>query len=388
MKVLVAGCFDDGPGYPRPRVLLDALRSRHDVRVLRCTPAWAGQSKRALLRAPWRLPRMLWRQRSVQRRFASELLAELRQGPKPDAVLVPYPGHGVVRIVRTLWSGPLVLDLFLSMRLTVEDGGGLVGRTLGYCAGRVDRRAVRCADLALLDTPQHADAVAERLGMRRELFDHVPVGDPDAPAAVAPMVDRTGPLRVLFFGTGVPLHGLSTLLTAAERDGGRTFQLELIGGAPRDRARAASLPSCSVGPSFVGRAELGRRIDEVDVVAGIFGTSQKADCVVPYKVLHALAHGRPVVTRDGAGIRAALEPGVDCCVVPPGDAAAVVAALGGLRDFGVRRSMGAAARARFDRSFAAEPIAERLESVLRRLVPSSIGGVAPPRPVAVPSEAP
>lgn len=49
--------------------------------------------------------------------------------------------------------------------------------------------------------------------------------------------------------------------------------------------------------------------------------------VVPFKVVHALAEGRPVLTADTPVVRALLQPGRDCMVCAPGDPSALACAL-------------------------------------------------------------
>jgi glycosyltransferase involved in cell wall biosynthesis len=382
LRVLLVGSPDDGPGHPRLGLLRRALGGAVDdrgrqvaLREVLVPPPWAGVAKRVLLRRPWRWP-AVWRGlASVRREVVARLLDELEREGTPDLVVVPYPGHAVVSAVRSVYRGPLVLDLFLSMHLTFSDGPSFVTRLPG--GARLlrarDRGAVAAADLVLLDTPHHAAAVASDLDVDAGSFDWLPIGDLAAPPAAVPARPRVeGPLRVLFFGTGVPLHGLTTLLDAAERDGGRTFVVEVIGGAVSDRARARGSSCVRLGPAFVDTKELAERIAASDVVAGVFGTSRKADVVVPYKVVHGLAHGRPVVTADTRAVRDLLDPGRDCLVVPAGDAPALERRLVELAaDDATRLRIGAAARARFERSFSERSAARRMASVLARVVPGS-----------------
>ena len=65
--------------------------------------------------------------------------------------------------------------------------------------------------------------------------------------------------------------------------------------------------------------------------------------MVPNKIYDALACGRPAVTADSAGARELLHDGEQALLVPPGDGAALAAALLRLRDEALRRRLGAAA---------------------------------------------
>lgn len=367
-RILVAGCWDRGPGYPRTGSLVGALR-RLGFQVDECRgelPSIGG-AKSALIARPWRWPTWWLASRRSRESVLSALRQAVARGPV-DAVLVPYPGHLAVQWIRRCWRGPIVLDLFLSAYGTaVEDRrlvrpGGLAARALSA----LDRRACRAADLVLLDTPAHAAGVREQTGLAAARFDWVPVSDcePVQPTAV-PVREVADPLRVLFFGTGVPLHGLATWIEAVAAV--PAVRLELIGGEPalREHARHRLAERLVLGPEFAPMREVRAAIDRSHLVAGIFGTSDKAARVVPFKLVHAAAQGRAAVTADTPVVRELLEPGVDCAVAPAGDAAALAAVLAGLAADPARaEALGAAARRRFETTFSPDAVARRLEAAL------------------------
>ncbi|MCC6781885.1 MAG: glycosyltransferase family 4 protein [Planctomycetes bacterium] len=366
--VLVAGHWDDGPGYPRTELLLGAL-ARCGCHVEECrVPAPArGTTKVGLVKRPWRWPGYWLASRGTRARLVRELRRRIAEGGV-DAVLVPYPGHIAVRWVRSVWRGPLLLDLFLSAHSTaVEDRalfspGSVPARLLAH----LDRRACEAADVVLLDTQEHAELVATTTGLPRTRFDWVPIGDV-GPSAVAPVVPPAPgePLRLLFFGTGVPLHGLPTWLAAIARVEGVT--LELYGGDEDSRAQARSLLGARaiIGPRFAPMGELREAIDRAHLVLGIAGTSEKARRVVPFKVAHALAHGRPLLTADTPAIRRQLVPERDCLLANAGDVESFAQALRAVVAAPQRLvSLGAAARLAWQRAFSPAAIEARLAAVI------------------------
>lgn len=368
-EVLFAGAWDEGPGYPRTTSLRAGLQAA-GVRVRECRVPGLGMAKKALVKAPWRWPGALLHHRGQRRNLRASLQAE-RQVRPPRCVVVPYPGHAVVEVVRAAAGCPVVLDLFLSAYDTVVEDRRLVepGSLVAMWLQRLDRRACAAADLVLLDTPENAAYVQSLTGLPPERFAWMPVGDPDAPALPAPwQAPGDGRLQVLFFGTGVPLHGLPVLLAAVARAAG--VDLVLVGGTTADReaARAMLGARLHLEPEFVDRARLQVLMERSHLVAGVFGSGGKAQRVVPFKVVHALAAGRPVVTADTPALCGWLDGSGACFTVPAGDPLALAEVLTGLAAAPSRLATAAvAARAAYDRHFSITTAAERWKHLLERI---------------------
>lgn len=330
-RILVFGAWDSGAGYPRADSLLQALRAlQYDVAEWRVDLPYPGREKVRLAASPWLWPGYWLQLKRAQRRCCknvAQAIAEFR----PDAVLVPYPGHLIVHWARSVFTGPIVLDLFLSAHDTViEDRRMFRAKSIpAAILRRMDRRACEAANLVLLDTPDHANRIAELLELPRQRFGWVPITDARVPETVEPYTPPAAdqPLEVLFFGTGIPLHGLDVLIEAMRAT--ERVRLTLVGGTAKERRMARQLPPDKIDlrAEFVPLQELHVLLNRAHLVAGVFGTSEKAAGIVPFKVVHALAAGRPVITADTRAIRRMLRPGKDCIIVPPGDAGELAAAL-------------------------------------------------------------
>ncbi|MCA8966249.1 MAG: glycosyltransferase family 4 protein [Planctomycetes bacterium] len=360
-SVLFCGAWDEGPGYPRTTSLQNAVAAA-GFEVRRCRVPSLGRDKQRVLRQPWLWPQTAWRSRARRRQLVEQLRQELLR-ETPRCIVVPYPGHHVVGAVRRATDVPVVLDLFLSAYDTVIEDRRLAepgSLAAAYLAG-IDRRACEAADLVLLDTPENAAYVAALTGLPAERFAWLPVNDPDAPAQPAPWRGAAnGALQLLFFGTGVPLHGLSTLLAAVASV--PRVHLTLVGGTAADRAEAQRLlpGRLRLEPEFVDRQRLAQLLDECQLVAGVFGESGKAQRVVPFKVVHALAAGRPVLTADTPAVCRWLEGSGAVFLTP---AANVGALAGMLRQLGNDpqqvRAAAAAARPAYDRTFSLDACRDR-----------------------------
>jgi glycosyltransferase involved in cell wall biosynthesis len=208
-------------------------------------------------------------------------------------------------------------------------------------------------------------------GLSAERFMWLPVHDPDALAEPAPWTaPAPGALRLLFFGTGVPLHGLATLIDAVAAV--PAVHLTLIGGTGPDRARAIGAlgPRLSLLPTFVARDALQRELAASHLVAGVFGApgSSKVQRVVPFKLVHALAAGRPVITADTPAVARWLDGSEAVLVAEPGDAVDLAARLLELAAAPARlAAAAAAARPAYDRHFGTDRLATRCHELLLRL---------------------
>lgn len=368
--VLLCGAWDEGPGYPRTTSLRQGLAAA-GFAVRECRGRSLGRDKHALLRSPWRWPAALWRQRAERERVLARLAEELRARP-PACVVVPYPGHALAAPIAALARAagvPVVLDLFLSAYDTIVEDRALArpGSLAAWWCECVDRRACAAADLVLVDTPANAAYTATLTGLPPERFAWLPVHDPHAasPVPLPPPGDR---LRLLFFGTGVPLHGLPAWIDAVARAPDVT--LTLVGGAAADRALAQARLGARLDlqPAFVDRARLQQLLAAADVVAGVFGSSGKAQRVVPLKVAHALAAGRPVVTADTPAVAQWLDGSGAAFLTPVGDVAALAATLQALaHDRRLVAAAAAAARPTYDRAFGTSRLAARWTEALQRV---------------------
>jgi glycosyltransferase involved in cell wall biosynthesis len=361
LRVAYLGTYD--PSYARNRVLIDGLRAA-GAEVLEYAAPLDPTLTAARLATP-----------SGMRRLAGELvrahvalLARHRAGVTFDVVVVGYPGHLIVPFawaVARARRALLVFDPLVSLFDTFAGDRGLLAgdSAAGMAAGAIDHMAFALPDVVLADTRAHADYYAAALGVPAAKLAVVPVGA--LPLAGATGAARTPaaetPLRVVQYGRWSPLHGLPTVLDAAEELRDEPWMFELIGdgqlaewlAAEVARRGLTSVEVCGPLPPW----RLRGRVLAADACLGVFGTSEKAARVVPNKVYDALAAGRPLITADSPAARELLEDGRDALLVPAGDGAALAAALRRLDALDERVRLGAAALALYRRRCTPEAVA-------------------------------
>ena len=200
---------------------------------------------------------------------------------------------------------------------------------------RIDRWALRRADIILADTNENAEYMAELSGLPLSRFLVLPVGVDEDVFYPRRRSDLrvSGELDVLFYGTFIPLHGIETIIRAAAelQKCDVDARIELIGtgqeyGSARELAERIGATNIR-WRDWLPYSELGNRLREADVALGIFDDGPKASRVIPNKVHQALASGVPIVTRESPAISRLLRDGESAMLVPPADHSSLADAI-------------------------------------------------------------
>lgn len=337
MKIAFFGSYD--PAYPRVRVFREGLQVRGvEVRDLHAAPSLAPLLRAAALCGAW-----------------------MARGKGLDALLVPAFGHrdvALASLLGRLAGIPVIFDPLVSRWDTQVGDLGRV-RAGSVSAARMrwsDRASMRLADALLCDTWEHADFFTTAMGVPRRKMARVPVGaDAVTFARGARRRARAAgePLDVVYIGGFLPLHGLPAIVEAAAiveaRRGPGFARFTLLGAGMLAHRVARDIASRGLrSVRLAGRKpypEAMELLAGADLALGIFGVTEKAARVVPHKVFQALALGVPTITRRSPAISEFFREGEHLMLVPPGDGAALAAAIEALAADGERRErMGRAGR--------------------------------------------
>jgi len=145
--------------------------------------------------------------------------------------------------------------------------------------------------------------------------------------------------RVLYAGQLYPWKGVDVLVEAVAQTPGA--RLVILGGLPGEndlarvcqRVAAHRLAGRVEMPGTVPQARVAEELRRADVVAVPFlHTGMTERHTSPLKAFEALAAGRPIVATDLPSSREVLAHERNALLVPPGDAAALAAALQRLLD--------------------------------------------------------
>lgn len=363
MRILAFGTYQ-AKSHPRISVLIEGLRE-HGHRVAEANvPLGLSTAERVDMlgsaAGPLKLVGKL--ARSWFSLAGKSLRARGRN--RPDALLIGYMGHFDVWLARLLFPRTtIVLDHLIYASTTAVDrgvgGGSLKQKLLRF----LDDSAIRLADVVLLDTDEHRDLMPEA-SRHKGLV--VAVGAPGYWFVDGAADPATGPLRVVFFGLFTPLQGAVTIGEAIGLLRGAPVEFTMIGsGQDLEASRAAAEGgAATTWVPWVDSAELPATVARFDVGLGIFGTTDKAQRVVPNKVFQCAAAGVAVVTSDTAVQRRILGASAD--LVPAGSATELAQALRALADDRERLAgRRADARAWADAHFTPAAVTAPLDALLR-----------------------
>jgi len=247
-----------------------------------------------------------------------------------------------------------------------------------------ERGLLANADLVLADTVGHANYFESVLGVKPERIRVLPVGADEAifqpsPLPLWPVEGRS--VRLVFYGSFIGLHGVSTIVDALGAYRGPPVEVQFIGQGPHRAETEARMAALPMHPSvrkvtfhdWLPIAHLASKLADADLVLGIFGTSGKALRVVPNKVYQALAVGRPVITADTPAFGALFRQHgtAPLAFTPPGDGVALARQIAEWAvDPPVLSRRGEAASTLYRENFSSSVLLAQLADALQSVFPA------------------
>jgi glycosyltransferase involved in cell wall biosynthesis len=352
MRVLYFGTYERD--YPRNAQVISCLR-RAGVEVAeRHVGVWEGR------RDSWRAG-----PGTLARLAAAELRLLRRPRMDFDVLVVGYPGHlDLAAARRAARDRPVVFNPLVSLADTfVADRGRFrPGSSAARALEAIDRRAFRTADVVVADTEAHAQHLAELANLATDRIAVCFVGAEER--LFRPGWAPEEPFTCLFVGKLIPLQGVETILAAARAAPRLPFR---VVGSGQLEPLLRDRPENVEHISWVDYERLPDELHRAGCALGIFGTSDKAQRVIPNKAFQALACGTPLVTADTPAARELLVDGESALLVPPGDPQALAAALERLSsDRELAQKIGEGGRGAFEKLASEDVLGKCWRSVLER----------------------
>ncbi|MEY8213642.1 MAG: glycosyltransferase [Colwellia sp.] len=301
-RVLILGVHLKNEGYPNVLYRVKGLKSSEwcDVEEIN-EPMFADPSgvKRPLL---FRFAKAVYAHLLV--------LAKFFLVCRVSSMYIPYPAIFVAYIIsllpKFLRPKRIVLDAFISIYDTVINDRKLLASDslTAKLLKHVEGRAYTAADVVVVDTPHNRSYLCDEFNLDKGKVVSVPLSTNEVHFVAKPYLQKNTSLcRVLFIGTFVPLQGVSVVFEAArELVGFPHIQFQIIG----DGQTSEEVKTAMVGKpinlvwdkSWKTPEELSRLIGEADICLGVFGGTDKAQRVCPFKLYSYASSGRAILTGD------------------------------------------------------------------------------------------
>lgn len=246
----------------------------------------------------------------------------------------------------------------------------------------LERALARRADLVIATCP---DEVAELIGLGIDInrIAVAPSGvDLDEFVPGGEVEPATGRPRITVVGRLVPRTGIDVAITAISqlRAAGQEVELHIVGRVGGEGAteveRLRRLASTQeVGDLVVFRGQVPRA-----ELPAILRSSVAVACVPWYEpfgivALEAMACGVPVIAAAVGGLQDSVVDGVTGLHVPPGDPQQLAHAISVLVDNpAIGSALGAAGRARVERGYSWDYVAELTEAAYQSILPATRPG--------------
>ena len=256
-----------------------------------------------------------------------------------SALLVNFPGYYLMPIAWWKTRFPrkqLIFDAFISISDTLVSDRKKISwiNPLAWFYYGADVISTHLADEVLIDTEAHKRFFMKRFFLSAKRIRVVYVGTLKDIFCPGPKENKLqeGKFNALFIGSYIPLQGIEYILQAAkilseESD----IHITLIGGGQTydemtTLAYKLELKNVTF-LDFMPIADLPHYLRSCDVALGIFGTSDKADRVIPHKVYDAIGCGVPVITASNKAICEKFTDGKEVFLCKTGDAQSLASAI-------------------------------------------------------------
>ena len=300
--LLIWGVYQDSEGYPNTRYRLKFLRrlQEFDVREIATPipmPNWKGRLGKlgviiAALAFIYAHLRILGHYMLLRK--------------TPHILYVPYPAVFALTtlhfVPKKLRPKKIVADAFISIHDTVVNDRKLLKpySVPARILHALERKAYHLADHLVVDTKQNADFLRCEFDLSTSKVTAIPLSTNEVAYHPTPYLPGKH-CRILFIGTMIPLHGISTILATAKLLEKETaIQFRLIGSGQEGYKVKQAMENGATNLEWItcwqSAEQLANEITQADICLGIFGLGDKAQRVCPYKLYAYCTVGRTVIT--------------------------------------------------------------------------------------------
>ena len=219
-------------------------------------------------------------------------------------------------LARQFSRAPILFDPFVSTFDTLSLDRQIVAPNslfARFCF-KLDQQSLHVAQRLLSDTNTHANYHRETFGIAAAKIDNLYLGCDETLFIPRRNSPEESTLTVFTYSTYMPLHGMETIVRAAEKCEAYPIRFRLVGDkgptyrAVRELANQKQLPNLEF-ISSVSYHTLPDEIAGADIcLGGHFGPTAKAERVIAGKTYQYIAMAKPVILGDTMANQRAVSP--------------------------------------------------------------------------------
>ncbi len=344
MIILFAGKYTGE--YNRDKIILEGLQKRNDVKIIE-----------------YKFNR--------KKDFNREKFSFLNK--QCDIIYCPCFSHKFVRLIKKNTTKPVLFDPLISNYLTkVFDYKNVIRRSPRAFRNYLkDKIPFNAADILIADTEQHKIYYHKTFGISLEKIHILPVG---ANTSLFKPTKRepNHPLIIGFYGGFIPLQGTKFIIEAANiLKENNSVYFHLIGTGYEYEKMQQLVGDLNLKnihfEGWVDYNKLPEKIAEFDICLGIFGDTIKANLVIPNKIYHYAAMGKPIITMNSKAIKEIFTENKNIKLVKNNGKDLAEKILEVAKNIDKQKELGKNARKLAEAEFNENKIAEKLVAIFKTI---------------------
>lgn len=301
-----------------------------------------------------------------------KIIKRLIQG-NYDAVIAN--GRIVLFLAKIFSRKPVIFDFFISAYDTqvldrkIVPKNSLKAKLLWLG----DKYAGKFADLNLMINYTYLDFTVTEFNIPREKFRVLYLGADEGTFYPKKIKKDKKDFIVEFHGSFIPLHGVETIIDAAEiLKKEKDIEFVLIGKGQmfdfaKERIIRKDLSNVKLA-GWVDYSKLPEKINIADVCLGIFGTTPKAKRCITHKVFEIMAIEKPLITMRSRANEELFTNKKNAILVTPGNPKELAAAILSLKkDAKLREKIAKNSYNLFREKFTAKKIGNELKKYIKEI---------------------
>lgn len=293
-----------------------------------------------------------------------------------DLVFVGFYGQLLMYPVNLFSRNPVLFDAFVSTFDTLSSDRKIISprSPVSRILISLDKNACKRASQVLLDTQAHADYFTDLYKITPSKITVIPVGCNEDIFYPRSNLSTNSITRVLYYSSYLPLHGVGTVVQAANELQDRPVEFVLIGeGQSYQETRNLAVELGLQNVKFINSIpleDLASKIAEADIcLGGHFGKSEKAARVIPGKVYQMLAMEKAVIASNRGANLDLMQHEDSAYLCRPDDPKDLAQAILRLhKDPDLRRKIAKGGREAFEAQASEKVITESLKSIIEDMV--------------------